>query len=193
MAYTTGSKHSSRIHISRAMKCIWQTFYISIFSFTEGSNCLLLFMDVRGVKWVEGSDQQKKRELVVKERTNRSCWMMKVIQLISPPLPLMWVYSKIVICHWWCVCLSVLQQPGPSLICSITSWMVLTDGTSRHRPTGDIDTEAWNRRRHECETWMTHEWDLMYETVQGNSISPCQPFIVHNTWIKFHVPYPINQ
>lgn len=25
----------------------------------------------------------------------------RVIQLISPPLPLMWVYSEIVICHWW--------------------------------------------------------------------------------------------
>lgn len=152
-----------------------------------------LFMEVCGVKWVEGSDRQKKRELEVKERTNRSWWMMKE-WFSSFLLPcLSWVYSEIVICHWWCVCLSVLQQPGPNLICSVTSWMVLTDGTSRHRPTRDIDTEAWNRRRHECETWMTHEWELMYETVQGNNISPCQPFIVHNTWIKFHVPYPINQ
>lgn len=38
----------------------------------------------------------------------------RVIQLFSPPLSLVWVYSEIVICHWWCVCLSVLQQPGPN-------------------------------------------------------------------------------
>lgn len=73
----------------------------------------------------------------------------RVIQLISPPLPLMWVYSEIVICHWWCVCLSVLQQPGPKIICSVTSWMVLKDGTSRHRPTGDIETEGGMSVKHE--------------------------------------------
>lgn len=148
-----------------------------------------------------------------------------VIQLFSSLLPLIWVYSEIVICRWWCVCLPVLQQPGTKQaqtdglkikstrdgtgqnrgqhpmfdvfpvghISSVTSCMVLTDGTSRHHPTGDADTEAWNRRRHECETWITYEWELMYDTVQGNSISPFQPFIVHNTCLKFHIPYCINQ
>lgn len=177
------------------MKYIWQTFfYISIFSLTKGSNHLLLNTDICGVKWVQGSDRQKKRELEVEERSNRSWWMMKewFSSFLLPCLSCGF-YSEIVICQWWCVCLSVLQQSGPNIVCSVPSWMVLTDGTSRCRPTGDIDTESWNRRRHECETWMTHEWELMYESVQGNSVSPCQPFIMDNTWIKFHVPHSINQ
>lgn len=151
-------------------------------------------MEFCGVKWVEGSDRQKKRELEVKERTNRSWWMIKewFSSFLLPCLSCGFILRLSFVIGGG-VCLSVLQRPGPNLICSVTSWMVLTDGTSRHRPTGDTDTEAWNRRRHECETWMTHEWELMYETVQGNSISPCQPFIMHNTWIKFHVSYPINQ